>query len=265
MIHISSGVRYDKIDRQAELDVSSSYFISVQDGWIHKERFLDLSELIFVTKGKLYMTVNGENVELAAGDAYLIRRYSFLSGSRVSEGMCSFYTVSFVSTLEKYNDLYAQVIHISSHSSYAQTLFNNLSLYSSRENSERFLSDASFLLLLEILFESRDNEPEQIQMQGIIQYINSHIGSPLSMEEISDHFHYSKDYIAKIFKEQHGVTIKQYIVQKKLSVAKRLLTTSDIPISLVGQAVGFSDVSLFEKFFKYHVKLTPRKYKSLYI
>ncbi|MGM9637944.1 MAG: helix-turn-helix domain-containing protein [Eubacteriales bacterium] len=265
MIHISSGVSYDKIDRQAELDVTSTYFISVRDGWIHKERFLDLSELIFVTKGKLYLTVNGENVELSAGDAYLIRRYTLLSGSRASEGACSFYTVSFVSTLEKYNDLYTKVIHISTHSAYAQTLFNNLSLYSTRENTDCFLQDASFLLLLEILYESRKNESDRIQMEGIIQYINNHISSPLSIEEISDHFHYSKDYIAKIFKEQHGVTIKQYIIQKKLSVAQRLLTTSDIPISLVGQAVGFSDVSLFEKFFKYHVKLTPRKYKSLYL
>ena len=100
------------------------------------------------------------------------------------------------------------------------------------------------------------------QMQGILGYINDHISSPLTIEEVSGHFHYSGDYIAKIFREQFGVTMKQYIVEKKLSVAKRLLATSDISVKQVGKAVGFGESALFEKFFKYHVKMTPKKYRE---
>lgn len=265
MIHIPGGVRYDKVEVQAELDVSAAYYISVPNGWLHKERFLDLAELIYVTEGQLHLTVGEEEISLSAGDAYLIRRYTTLSGSRASEGACSFYTVSFYCTLEKYDSLYGKVIRISSRSSYAETLFNNLSFYGSKSGGEGYLLDASFALLLEVLYDSRNFEPERVQMHGILSYINDHISSPLSIEEISRQFHYSSDYIAKIFREQFGVTIKQYIIEKKLSVAKRLLTTSDISVRQVGQAVGFSEPVLFEKFFKYHTKMTPKKYRGLYL
>ncbi|MBQ8287833.1 MAG: helix-turn-helix transcriptional regulator [Clostridia bacterium] len=265
MIHIPGGVRYDKVEVQAELDVSAAYYISVPDGWLHKERFLDLSELICVTEGSLHLAVGGEEISLSAGDAYLFRKYTTLSGSRASEGACSFYTVSFYCTLEKYDVLYGKVLHISSRSSYAETLFNNLSFFGSKERGEGHLLDASFALLLEVLYDSRNREPERVQMHGILGYISEHISSPLTIEEISEQFHYSSDYISKIFRQQFGVTIKQYIIEKKLSVAKRLLTTSDISVKQVGQAVGFSDPVLFEKFFKYHTKMTPKKYRGLYM
>ncbi|MBQ7828223.1 MAG: helix-turn-helix transcriptional regulator, partial [Clostridia bacterium] len=230
MIHIPGGVRYDKVEVQAELNVSAAYYISVPDGWLHKERFLDLSELIYVTEGELHLTVGGKSLSLSAGDAYLIRRYTTLSGSRVSEGACSFYTVSFDCTLKKYDSLYGRILHVSSQSSNAETLFNQLNFYGARETDEGYLMDAAFALLLETLYDSRNREPERVQMQGVIRYINDHISSPLTIDEISERFHYSSDYIAKIFREQFGVTIKQYIIEKKLSAAKRLLTTSDISV-----------------------------------
>ena len=265
MIHIPGGVRYDKVEVQAELDVSAAYFISVSDGWMHKQRFLDLAELIYVTEGELHLSVGSETVSLAAGDSYLVRKYTTMSGARASAGACSFYTVSFYCSLEKYDVLYGKVLRISSRSSYAETLFNQLTFYASKEKGEGYLMDSAFALLLEMLYDSRIREPERVQMHGIVNYINDHIASPLTVEDISEQFHYSSDYIAKIFRQQFGVTIKQYVIEKKLSVAKRLLTTSDISVKQVGQAVGFAESVLFEKFFKYHVKMTPKKYRELYL
>ncbi len=265
MIHIPGGARYDKVEAQAELDVSSAYYISVPDGWLHKERFLELAELIYVTEGELHLLVSGQSIDLSAGEAYLVRQYTHLTGACPSAGACSFYTVSFRCNLQKYDVLYGHVLQISSRASYAETLLNNLRYFDGREAGEGYLLDASFALLLEALCACRNKEPERIQMHGILDYINDHISSPLTMEEISEHFHYSSDYISKIFREQFGVTVKQYIIEKKLTVAKRLLTASDLTVRQVGKAVGFAEPVLFEKFFKYHTKLTPKKYRELYL
>ncbi len=265
MIHIPGGVRYDKVEAQAELDVSAAYAISVADGWMHKERFLDLAELIYVTEGQLHLLAGGKELSLSAGDAYLIRRYTTLAGARPSVGACSFYTVSFDCTVEKYEPLYGKLFHISSRTSYVETLFNNLSFYGGQNQGADYRMDACFALLLEVLYDARNREPERIQMHGILGYIDSHISSPLTVEEISEQFHYSSDYLAKIFRQQFGVTMKQYMIEKKLSVAKRLLTASDIAIPKVGEAVGFADPVLFEKFFKYHTQMTPKKYRELYL
>ena len=227
MILIPEGVRYDKVNVQAEFEVVAAYYISVPDAWLYKERFLDLSELIYVTEGNLHLTVGGDAVSLSAGDAYLVRKYATLSGNRASEGACSFYTVSFHTTLDKHYDLYGRVIRIPSRSSYMETLFNNLSLFNPKDKAKGYLLEASLMLLLEVLSDAGSNEPERMQMNGIVSYINDHISYPLTVEDIAKHFHYSSDYIAKKFREQYGITLKRYITDKKLSVAKRLLTTSE--------------------------------------
>ena len=51
-----------------------------------------------------------------------------------------------------------------------------------------------------------------MQMHGIVGDIKDHTASLLAVEDISEQFHYSSDYISKIFREQMGVTIKQYVI-----------------------------------------------------
>ena len=264
MIYLPQVVNYDKVARIAELNVIDACHLSAPNGWKHKERFLDVSELIYVTSGSLTLSVNKSKIELSAGDIYIIRQYTLLSGG-YSTDRVGFYSVSFSSTIEKYKELYHKVIRVTDRSSYLETLFNNLNYHSTGKTGNSHLLDASFLMLLETLFTSQQKEPERVQMNSILAYINNQIATPLTMEQISEHFHYSGDHIARLFKDQFRMTIKQYIIEKKLSVAKRLLVTSTLPIKLIGETVGFEDKVLFEKFFKYHIKLTPKKYRALYM
>ena len=264
MINITENPGYDKVERHSCIDVVDSYYINAPCGWIAKLRFLDLCELIYVTKGSLSITVNKKSVILSAGDAYLIRRYSTLSGNMQSTDACCFYTVSFISTVLKYDTLFSKVLSLERFSPNAEMLLSNINLYNSRESDARYLCDSSMLLLLETLFTSQRKEPERVQMNGIMEYVNDNISSDLTIEKVGKHFHYSGDYISKIFKEQFGMPLKQYIVERKLSVAKRLLATSELPIQNIASSIGFEDTVLFEKFFKYHTKTTPKKYRNLY-
>lgn len=262
MIKIPQTVSYDKIERQYELDVAGAYYITVPQGWVMKERFIEPDELICVTKGSFRISVNGKKYKLGASDVFIAKKYAVMSGSVVGDEPCSFYSVSFDSTIEKYSDLYMKVIHLASRSSYAESLFNNLYYFCTRGSEHEFLGDSALALLMETIYESSEDQADKFRIHGIIDYINNHMNTSLNIEEIGGEFHYSHDYIGRLFKEEFNVTLKQYIIQRKLAVAKRLLTTSDMPVSQVGEAVGFTDISLFEKFFKYHVGQTPRRFRK---
>ena len=129
MINITENPGYDKVERRSFIDVVDSYYISAPGGWIAKLRFLDLCELIYVTKGSITITVNKKSVMLFAGDAYLIRRYSTLSGNMQSPDACCFYTVSFISTVQKYDSLFSKVLNLGRSSTNAETLLSNINLY----------------------------------------------------------------------------------------------------------------------------------------
>ncbi len=265
MIYIPGSVGYNKIETRSELNVTDAYPISVPDGWMYKKRFLDYSELIYVTEGELHLLLGDKEISLQAGDAYIIRRYTILAGARPSKGTCGFYTVSFDCGLQRYEPLYSNIITVTSRASYAETLLTNLSFYSRKQQESNFLADTSFLLFLELLNDCKRSEPEKVQMHEILKFIDENISTPFSTEEVAKYFHYNSDYLSKKFRSQFGLTLKQYLIEKRLTLAKHLLTTSDISIPKVAQAVGFPDPVLFEKFFKYHLKITPRKYRELYL
>jgi len=264
MIKIPQTVSYDKVERQYELDVSGAYYITVPAGWVMKERFIDPGELISVVRGRLRVNIGGQEFTIGESEVLIARRYTLLSGKVEGGEPCSFYSVSFNSTIEKYHTLYSRVIRLQSRAPFAQSLLGNINYYSSRGAGHSYLRDSAMALLLDTVYEAASTDSERFRIHGIIDYINDNISTSLNIEEISDHFHYSHDYIAKLFKQEFDVTMKQYIIERKLTVAKRLLVTSEMPVEQVGQAIGFPDIALFEKFFKYHVGQTPKKYRNEY-
>lgn len=48
-----------------------------------------------------------------------------------------------------------------------------------------------------------------------------------------------------------------------MAAAKQLLVTSHLSVEQVGSAVGFDNVHLFYKYFRYHEKITPSEYRKL--
>ena len=58
------------------------------------------------------------------------------------------------------------------------------------------------------------------------------------------------DYLSRIFKKEKGISISNYIIQKRVEEAKKLLTQSTLPINTVSLYVGYSNFSYFTKMFK---------------
>ena len=59
-----------------------------------------------------------------------------------------------------------------------------------------------------------------------------------------------------------GVTIKQYILHKKVEAAENLLKFSDYPCSSISQYLGFGTESHFISVFKTFTKTTPKEYRD---
>ncbi|MBR4034234.1 MAG: helix-turn-helix domain-containing protein, partial [Clostridia bacterium] len=69
-------------------------------------------------------------------------------------------------------------------------------------------------------------------------------------------------YLYKVFKNNVAISPKQYILQSKLLQAQLLLKESDLSISEVGDAVGFSDVLAFSRFFSSRTGCSPTDYRK---
>lgn len=86
------------------------------------------------------------------------------------------------------------------------------------------------------------------------QYINYNY-LKTSVKEIAQHFNYSEDYITKSYKKYYGVTIKEDLLNLKMTYSKNILLSHNI--SFVSQCLGYSNESNFSRQFKKYFKVTP--------
>lgn len=118
---------------------------------------------------------------------------------------------------------------------------------------------------LEIAFLTLLNgETGQSIVDKIKSYITLHMDQPLSRQYIADYIGLSPDYIVKLFKKETELSISDYIVQERMRMSKELLTKSELPISSIALAVGFTNFAYFSTIFKKEVSMTPHEYRKSY-
>ena len=96
------------------------------------------------------------------------------------------------------------------------------------------------------------------------EYIRININKNISAKAVSEKFKYNCDYLSKLFKKTFDIGIKEYIIKEKINIAKDMLLTTDFSIKEISAKLGFRDENLFIKFFMYHEKISPGKFRNKY-
>ncbi len=95
-----------------------------------------------------------------------------------------------------------------------------------------------------------------------IDYIYDNLHSKISLDDLADITGLSAPYLSKLFHKEMGMTLKQYILGKKVEAAENLLKFSDYPCSDISQYLGFGTESHFICVFKSITKATPKEYRD---
>ena len=72
----------------------------------------------------------------------------------------------------------------------------------------------------------------------------------------------SADHLTRLFKKRFGMTVSEYVQDKRLSLAAELLKQGNLSISVVSGMVGFGNYSYFTEQFKKRYGMTPREYQK---
>ncbi len=108
--------------------------------------------------------------------------------------------------------------------------------------------------------QQKDRERTKI----IIEYLNAHYKEKLLQQELAKKFHFSREYFARFFKQQTGMTFKEYMTQYRLGKAMDELLYSDKKVVDIAWNNGFTSESQFISCFKNSYKTTPSVYRKLH-
>lgn len=79
---------------------------------------------------------------------------------------------------------------------------------------------------------------------------------------LGQEFHLSPYYLAHIFKDVTGYSIKNYHLLCRVAATRELLETTDMSITDICERVGFSDMSSLSRYFKREIGCTPSQYRK---
>lgn len=94
------------------------------------------------------------------------------------------------------------------------------------------------------------------------EYFDINYHKPVRINDLCKLLNISQPFLYKEFKKKYGISMKQYLVNRKISHACDLLISSSLNVTQIAESVGFDDVLAFSSFFKKNVGLSPSDYKK---
>lgn len=104
--------------------------------------------------------------------------------------------------------------------------------------------------------------PQQRHVSRVIEYVNQNLTREFDLDVMCEEIHLSKYYVCHLFKKITGMTLLQYVTERRISEAKKLLLLSSKPISEIAMMTGFSSFSFFSRTFSKLTGCTPLEFRK---
>ena len=94
-----------------------------------------------------------------------------------------------------------------------------------------------------------------------MQFILKHLDAQLSLDDLAREAQMSRSYYSTTFRRLNGVSVWDYIMNKRIENAQHLLETTDRSILDISGSCGYNNISNFNRAFRRVTGKTPREYR----
>lgn len=93
-------------------------------------------------------------------------------------------------------------------------------------------------------------------------YVENHLHEKVSEEVVARLCGMDRYEFSRVFKREHGITFREYLLNRRLERASEILSQTDVAITDVAFTVGFQDLSHFAHVFRRYMGCTPSQYRN---
>lgn len=99
-------------------------------------------------------------------------------------------------------------------------------------------------------------------VQKALLYMDMNLASPISTKEIAKAQFLSPNYLSTRFRREVGISISDYLLERRVKLACQLLSTTSFTIQEIAAKTGMGDASYFSKQFKRIMDIPPLRYRK---
>lgn len=162
------------------------------------------------------------------------------------------------------SNLPAQIYDLSEHAAFIERILEQFQRL--EDNEQATASEVAFLVmqLMTFLPEQPQRYPprQQTVASRIMNWIEAHYASKFSLDQLACDLGLSRSYTSRVFRQQTGGNIHEYLLTRRIKRSCDLLRNSDESIDAIALAVGFGEVTYFITCFKKMMRQTPLQYRK---
>ncbi|WP_213193914.1 helix-turn-helix domain-containing protein [Klebsiella aerogenes] len=162
------------------------------------------------------------------------------------------------------SNLPAQIYDLSEHAAFIERILEQFQRLES--TGQTTASEVAFLVmqLMTFLPEQPQRYPprQQTVASRIMNWIEAHYASKFSLDQLACDLGLSRSYTSRVFRQQTGGNIHEYLLTRRIKRSCDLLRNSDESIDAIALAVGFGEVTYFITCFKKMMRQTPLQYRK---
>ena len=119
------------------------------------------------------------------------------------------------------------------------------------------------VLITMLVRKLKENKPDTNLMAAKIErYVEEHLFEKITLADIAANCFYNPSYFSRKFKYYFGKNLSEYVKEKRLLAAMRLLCESNESTFCIAKKCGFSDITQFYKLFKTKFGSTPSEFRK---
>ncbi len=250
-----------------DLEISQSCYVYGDQSWnLTNTVCSSYSRMYFWESGNAKVWVHGKEIELVAGNVYIIP-----TGLPFTAKCDDKYTkVFFHFAITKPNgyDLFADCTEVLSAEIGAERIQKIKNLFRSENLIDTLTLKNEILTIALSLFpeeKSKDlfSSVYSAPVQRAIDYIKANPSIKLSVKDLSENIFIARTTLSKHFLDEVGVNIGKYIDDIVFEYAKKMLIKTDFPIEEISNKYGFCDRFYFSRRFKEKFGYTPYQYRKM--
>ncbi|MDI4644755.1 AraC family transcriptional regulator [Cohnella hashimotonis] len=95
----------------------------------------------------------------------------------------------------------------------------------------------------------------------VVEYVNQHLSEEIYLDTLAERLNLSGGYLSSYFKEKTGMNIVDFINETRIMKSASLLVDSKYKVQDVAEAVGYRNITSFNRMFKKYMGLTPSEFR----
>lgn len=91
--------------------------------------------------------------------------------------------------------------------------------------------------------------------------IDTRYAEQLKVRDFADRYYFSQEYLTRLFRQQYGKSIIEYLTDVRMERARALLQGTDLSVTEISARVGYTDKGYFSRVFRDMFDQTPKEYR----